>query len=111
MVHVFHSRAGRAKALQRSVLWAGLLTLEGNGCFVVLCLLCLLQVQQGGCKEGVVDEVFHVMLLTLLLGLGTHLVGYILPEVEREGGLMRRKWKCGGLIVVAGVQTLDLGWS
>lgn len=57
--------------------------MEGNGCLVVLSLLCLLQVQQGGGKQGVVDEMFHVVLLTLLLGFGAHLVGHVLPGAER----------------------------
>lgn len=65
---------------------AGILTVEGNGSLVVLSLLCLLQVQQGGCKQGVVDEVFHVVLLTLLLGFGAHLVGHVLPGAGRGGG-------------------------
>lgn len=67
---------------------AGILTVEGNGCLVVLSLLCLLQVQQGGGKQGVVDEVFHVVLLTLLLGFGAHLVGHVLPATGRGGGFV-----------------------
>lgn len=61
--------------------------MEGNGCLVVLSLLCLFQVQQGGGKQGVVDEVFHVVLLTLLLGFGAHLVGHVLPGVGEKGRL------------------------
>lgn len=79
---------GRAGTSQGSSLKcrAGILTVEGNGSLVVLSLLCLLQVQQGGCKQGVVDEVFHVVLLTLLLGFGAHLVGHVLPGAGRGGG-------------------------
>ena len=43
------------------------------------CLLRLLQVQQGRCEQRVIDEMVHIVLLTLLFGLGTHLIGYTLP--------------------------------
>lgn len=79
--------------------WLGVLTVEGNGCFIVLRLLRLLQVQQCRCKQGVVDKVFHVMFLTLLLGFCTHLVGHILPEVGKEGCLIQRTWKCWGFFL------------
>lgn len=55
-----------------------------DGCISSFCLLCLLQVQQGEWKQRVIDEMLHIVLLTLLLGLGAHLIGYILLGVESE---------------------------
>lgn len=54
--------------------------MKWNGRVSSFCLLCLLQVQQGRCKQRVVDEMLHIVLFTLLLGLGTHLISYILPR-------------------------------
>lgn len=56
------------------------LTVKWNGCVSSFSLLSLFQVKQGRCKKRVIDEMLHVVLLTLLLGLGTHLIGYILPR-------------------------------
>ena len=55
--------------------------MKWNGCVSSFCLLCLLQVQQGRWEERVIEEMVHIVLLTLLLGLGAHLIGYILPRV------------------------------
>lgn len=55
--------------------------MKWNGCISSFCLLRLLQVQQGRCKQRVIDEMLHIVLLTLFLGLGAHLIGYILPRI------------------------------
>lgn len=56
------------------------LTVKRNGCVSSSGCLSLLQVQQGGCKQRVIDEMLHVVLLTFLLGFGAHLISYILPR-------------------------------
>lgn len=56
------------------------LTVKWNGCVSSSGCLSLLQVQQGGCKQRVIDEMLHVVLLTFLLGFGAHLISYILPR-------------------------------
>lgn len=60
------------------------LTMKRNGCVCSFCLFCLFQVQQGRCKQRVIDEMLHIVLLTLFLGLGAHLIGNILPRVGRK---------------------------
>lgn len=60
------------------------LTVKWNGCVGSFGRLSLLQVQQGGCKQRVIDEMLHVMLLTLLLGFGAHLISHILPKKHGE---------------------------
>lgn len=70
---VLHSVRDKEKSKQ------GCLTFEGDGRVSGAGLLHLTQAKQCGGEERVVDEVLHVVALTLLLGLGSHLIRHILP--------------------------------
>ena len=73
------------------------LTFEGDGGVGGASLLHLPQAQQCGGEERVVDEVLHVVALTLLLGLGAHLIRHVLPvseSVERDEAVYLVDPKC-----------------
>lgn len=67
----------------------GCLTFEGDGGVGGASLLHLPQAEERGGEERVVDEVLHVVALTLFLGLGAHLIRHVLPaggSVEEKQG-------------------------
>lgn len=59
-----------------------LLTFERNGAVCEVRVFCFPQTEQGGGEERVVDEVLHVVVLTLLFVFSAHLIGHILPAED-----------------------------
>lgn len=66
-----------------------ILTFKRNSSLCKAGVFCFSEAEQSGGKERIVDEILHVVALTLLFGLSTHLICHILPAEEQMN-----KYKC-----------------
>lgn len=61
------------------------LTFKRNSALCNTRVFCFPQAEQGGGEEWVIDEILHVVVLTLLFGFSAHLIRNILPDEDKQG--------------------------